>query len=288
MTILNLIIKKIKDPFPYTRGFVPEILSTLKVCFLATLIFFFFKPFGLEEVASSTIIGFGLVVFLSALINIAISLYVIRTFINEEKWCVWKEIVRVLVYLTIYIIAIILFAKYNFDINLNMFIIFKFIGFTIFLAIIPLSIRVVSVNNWLLKNKLKEAQQLSEVLKDKKLDNEGIVIQLKSNIVNDIVKTNTKDLQFIEAEKNYITITEIKEFEPKKTLLRLSIIKALEQIEDENIIRCHRSYVVNLKAVISVTGNSQGFKLLLNDSLKLVPVSRSYKKAVTKKLSLLK
>ncbi|MEH6538414.1 MAG: LytTR family DNA-binding domain-containing protein [Psychroserpens sp.] len=284
---MNLIIKKIKDPFPYTRGFVPEILSTLKVCLLATLIFFFFKPFGLEKVASSTILGFGLVVFLSALINIAISLYVIRPFINEEKWCVWKEIIRVLVYLTINIIAIILFAKYNFDINLNMFTIFKFIGFTIFLAIIPISIRVVSVNNWLLKNKLKEAQDLSKVLKDKKLLNDGIAIQLKSNIVNDIVNTNTKDLQFIEAEKNYITITELKECEPKKSLLRLSIIKALEQIEDENIIRCHRSYVVNLKAVISVTGNSQGFKLLLNESLKPVPVSRSYKKAVTEKLSLL-
>ncbi len=284
MTILNL-LKKIRDPFPYTRGFVPEIFSTLKVCLLATLIFFFFKPFGMEKVESLTILGFGLVVFLSALFNIAVSLYIFRSFINEEKWCVWKEIIRVLVYLSINIITIIFFAKYNFDINLNTLTLLKFIGFTIFLAIIPLSIRVVSVNNWLLKNKLKEAQHLSEVLKDKKLENDGIEIQLKSNIVNDIVKTNTKDLQFIEAEKNYIIITELKEGVSNKSLLRLSMVKALEQIDDEYIIPCHRSYIVNLKSVINVIGNSQGLKLVLSENLKPVPVSRSYKKVITKKLS---
>lgn len=279
------ITKNITTPFPYTRGFIPEIISTFKVCLLATLIFFFFKPFGLEQVASSIILGFGLVVFLSALFNIAVSLYVIRRLVDEDKWSVWKEVIRSLAYLCINIIAIILFAEYNLDIKLSVLTTFKFIGYTIFIAIIPLSIRVVSINNWLLKNKLKEAQRLSDILKNRKHENESIVIELRSNIVNDIIKTTNNELQFIEADKNYITVTELKENEPKNSLLRLSIIKALEQIEDENIIRCHRSYVVNLKAVKSVTGNSQGLKLLLSDSLKQIPVSRSYKKVVKEKLS---
>ena len=282
---MTYLIKKITAPFPYTRGFVPEIFSTLKVCFIATLIFFFFKPFGLEEVTTSTIFGFGLAVFLSALFNISISLSVVRTFINEEKWCVWKEIIRVLIYLFINIIVIILFASYNFEINLSSFTILKFVGVTIFLSIIPLSLRVVSVNNWLLKKKLQEAEHLSEILKDKKLENANTIIQLKSNIVNDIVETNNEELQFIEADKNYIAITELKNGEPKKKLLRLSIVKALEQIEGENIVRCHRSFIVNLKAVTSVTGNSQGLKLVLSENIQPIPVSRSYKKEITDKLS---
>ena len=283
---MNLYItKKITAPFPYTRGFIPEIISTLKVCLLATLIFFFFKPFGLEKVGSSIILGFGFIVFLSALFNIVVSLFVMRRLINEERWCVWKEVIKSLAYLCINIIAIILFTAYNFDIDLSAFTVFKFIGYTIFIAIIPISIRVVSIHNWLLKNKLKEAQHLSDVLKNRKLENEVVEIELRSNIVNEIIKTTNNELQFIEADKNYITITELKESKPKNSLLRLSIIKALEQIEDENIVRCHRSYVVNLKAVTSVTGNSQGLKLLLSEGLKPIPVSRSYKKVVTKKLS---
>lgn len=281
------LIKKITAPFPYTRGFVPEIFSTLKVCLIATLIFFFFKPFGLEQVTTSTIFGFGFAVFLSALFNISVSLGIVCFFINEERWCVWKEIIRVLIYLFINIIAIILFAIYKFEIILSSFTIFKFVGITIFLAIIPLSMRVVSVNNWLLKKKLKEAEHLSEILKDKKLKNASTPIQLKSNIINDIVETNNMDLQFIEADKNYIAITELKNGESKKKLLRLSIVKALEQIEDKNIVRCHRSYIVNLKAVTCVTGNSQGLKLVLSKNIKSIPVSRSYKKEITKKLSFL-
>ncbi|OUR97727.1 hypothetical protein A9Q86_16070 [Flavobacteriales bacterium 33_180_T64] len=278
------IIENITAPFPYTRGFISETLSILKVCLLATLIFFFFKPFGLEQANTLLILGFGFVVCLSAVLNIIISLYVVRAFINEDKWKVWKEVIRTVIYLCINSIAIIIYANYNFDISLGVFTIFKFIGVTVILAIIPISIRVVSINNWLLKNKLKEAQHLSEGIKENIGDDEGVIIELRSNIVNDVVKTTTNNLLFIEAEKNYIIITELKENMTNENLLRLSLIKALEQIQNEHFIRCHRSYVVNLKAVKKVTGNSQGLKLVFGDDLKHVPVSRSYKKEVTEKL----
>lgn len=287
--------KKLTAVFPYTRGFIPEIISTLKVCFIVTLIFSYLKPFGLEASSTTIILGFGIAVFISALFNIIVSLYVVRNMINEEKWCVWKEIIRALTYLCINIIAIILYATYNFDINLHLVTIIRFIGVTIFLAIIPISLRVVNINNWLLRNKLKEAQQLNDMLKEspteikgKTIKKEDNPIELKSNIVNDIVKTTDDNLLFIEAEKNYIIITELIDNIPQTTLLRLSIIKALEQIESKTIIRCHRSFIVNLKLVKKVTGNSQGLKLMLNDSLKQIPVSRSYLKLVKEKLTTLK
>ncbi len=286
--ILHQLTKKISAPFPYTRGFISEIISTLKVCLLATLLIFLLKPFGLEGASLSVIFGFGFAVFLSALFNIVISLYLFKYFINQEKWCVWKEISRAIIYLCINTLAIILFADYNFDIELNTVTVLRFIGITILLAIIPISIRVVRINNWLLKNKLEEAQQLTGILKGRNQEKKEAALELKSNIVNDVVKTTNNNLQFIEADKNYITITELVENKIKNSLLRLSIIKALEQIEDDNIIRCHRSFVVNLKAVTSVTGNSQGLKLILNQTLKAIPVSRSYKKVVAEKLSAMK
>lgn len=284
MTILDL-NKIFTAPFPYTRGFISEMISTLKVCIVATIIIFFLKPFGLEEASLTIILGFGFAVFLSALINILFSTYLFVHTIDEEKWCVWKEIIRTLIYLCINIVAIILFVDYNFDLVLNGLVILKFFGVTIFIAIIPISIRVVRINNWLLKNKLKEAQELSNILKEIKPTSVSTIIELKSNIVNDIVKTTNIDLQFIEAEKNYITVTELVADKPKNSLLRLSLVKALEQIEDENIIRCHRSYAVNIRAVEKVSGNSQGLKLFLNDTLKQIPVSKSYKDVVSKKLA---
>lgn len=280
------LFNNLSSPFPYTRGLTTETFSALRACILATLILFLLRPFGLGEASTSIILGFGIVVFLSALLNIIAALYVFRKFINEERWTVWKEILRTLIYLSINVIAILFFANRALSIQLNQLVIFKFIGFTILFATVPISIRTISVKNLLLKQRLREAQDLAKIIEDKPIKNDplnGII--LKSNIVNDVVTTNCKDLLFIEAEKNYIAIVDRKQGEINKTLLRLSLIKAYEQIKNDSIIRCHRSYLVNINAVRKVTGNSQGLKLVFSDELQPIPVSRSYKEEVMRKIS---
>lgn len=281
------LFKNILSPFPYTRGLVAESLSALRTCALATIILFFIRPFGLEEAATTTILGFGVVVFLSALLNIVATLFVFRRFIDEEKWCVWKEVVRVLIYLSLNVLATLLVANYTLTIQLDAIMVFKFIGFTVLFSIMPVSIRTISVKNWLLKQRLKEAQELAIIIDEKSPENNSLdEIVLKSNIVNDAFVTNSNDLLFIEAEKNYVTIVSNKKGKVHKTLLRLSLVKAQEQITSDAIIRCHRSFLININAVSKVRGNSQGLKLVLSDELPPVPVSRSYKEKVVKKINI--
>ena len=275
------------SPFPYTRGLVAESFSGLRACALATLILFLIRPFGLDEATATTILGFGVAVFLSALLNIIGTLFVFRRFINEEKWNVWKEVARVLIYLSLNVLAILLVANHTLPIQLDSIMVFKFIGFTILFAIIPISIRTIGVKNWLLKQQLKEAQELANVIEENSPENNSFdEIVLKSNIVNDAVATNSKDLLFIEAEKNYVTIVVNKDGKIHKTLLRLSLVKAQEQITSDAIIRSHRSFLVNINAVSKVIGNSQGLKLVLSDELTPVPVSRSHKEEVVKKINM--
>jgi DNA-binding LytR/AlgR family response regulator len=62
-----------------------------------------------------------------------------------------------------------------------------------------------------------------------------------------------------------------------KELLRVSLSKLLEQLHFTTFVkRCHRSYLVNLKAVCKVEGNAQGYKLYLSEVPNYVPVSRSF------------
>lgn len=49
-----------------------------------------------------------------------------------------------------------------------------------------------------------------------------------------------------------------------------------EQISSKKILRCHRSYIVNLEKIESLKGNAQGYKLKIFDSNYIVPVSRKY------------
>jgi DNA-binding LytR/AlgR family response regulator len=65
-------------------------------------------------------------------------------------------------------------------------------------------------------------------------------------------------------------------------MIRITIGQALSNLTRDGrteIIRCHRSYLVNLMAVNRVDGNAQGLKLSFSKSLAMthiVPVSRSF------------
>jgi DNA-binding LytR/AlgR family response regulator len=48
----------------------------------------------------------------------------------------------------------------------------------------------------------------------------------------------------------------------------------------KNIIRCHRSYIVNLENIENISGNLQGYQLNFKQYTEQVPVSRSYTKKI--------
>ena len=84
-------------------------------------------------------------------------------------------------------------------------------------------------------------------------------------------------IKYIEALQNYIKIG----FVNGAGKLNEQIERAtMKQVDDESgsasIVRCHRSYMVNQDAIISVKGNAQGLLLSLSDCEKVIPVSRSY------------
>jgi len=73
--------------------------------------------------------------------------------------------------------------------------------------------------------------------------------------------------------QNYVVINDI-------TLSKQTFRSTLSKLADEllvyNIVRCHRSYLVNINAIKSVSGNAQGLKLQLKNTEQIIPVSRKY------------
>lgn len=79
---------------------------------------------------------------------------------------------------------------------------------------------------------------------------------------------------FAKAEKNYVEIYLLNE---SKKLLKRITFKELENqlLPFGQFCKTHRSYLVNLTMVKSMSGNAQGYKLKLKESDESVPVSRS-------------
>lgn len=94
------------------------------------------------------------------------------------------------------------------------------------------------------------------------------------------------NLIFIQSQDNYIKI-EWKDNEDrvKSTMLRATLNSAIKILSDfENIIQCHRSFLINLKYVDNVKGNALSKKCKMLHTNSVIPIARSKIQLVLKRL----
>ncbi len=108
-------------------------------------------------------------------------------------------------------------------------------------------------------NLIKYHKTLDKETNDKQ---HGQYIIIPSDSDKEKLKVNIDELLYISASSNYIEVYWEENGEFKKKLLRntLKKIQNLFSGHDE-FFRCHRSSLVNLKKIETITGNSQGYKL---------------------------
>ena len=88
---------------------------------------------------------------------------------------------------------------------------------------------------------------------------------------------------YLESVDNYVSVFYRDSDQVKKQLLRTNLKKLESQfLDSEEIMRCHRSYIVNLKNIKTVDGNSRGLQLHFNNLEDSIPVSRKYVKNILK------
>jgi len=100
----------------------------------------------------------------------------------------------------------------------------------------------------------------------------------------EVFSINLENLVYVEAQENYSKIVWTDNDEVKEKLLRVTLKKIEDQVVDDAIVRCHRSYIINTKVNFTILGNSNGY-CLESDLLKhTIPISRSIGKEIVGKL----
>ncbi|MCB0840666.1 MAG: LytTR family transcriptional regulator [Bacteroidetes bacterium] len=95
---------------------------------------------------------------------------------------------------------------------------------------------------------------------------------------NDRITLSLEDFIYAQSQDNYVELNYLVNGKLSKMLIRVSISQLAETVGNASIVRCHRSFLVNLFHVRSITGNSNGHRLQLNNIEKPIPVSKSYQK----------
>ena len=99
--------------------------------------------------------------------------------------------------------------------------------------------------------------------------------------IRESLELDSKDLLYVESNGNYIRVNYQKAGKNVQCLLRATMKQAEEVTAVcPLVLKCHRAFLVNIRKVVKVNGNSQGYRLLLEGCPEEIPVSRGYSKQV--------
>lgn len=294
----------LKKPYPYNLFSLKEILSNFFIgCFVAFFLIVF-EPFGVSiwetDYKLLKLLGFGFVSFICPIIFRLVSTNILKKQNPEETWMVWKETLSLLLVLVFIAFGNLVYANF---IKISYFNFQQFalaLPATFLLGMFPIIANVaIKYNRFIILNQ-KEAHEMElEVLEfqqrneTKHLTNLEEITPLPLQEVLVFVADNEKDkleikpeeLLYIESADNYSNVVYIKNTHVNKQLIRSSLKRLETQITFPFILRCHRSYIVNLKQINHIKGNAQGYRIEFKTELSdTIPVSRSYSKALFESL----
>jgi hypothetical protein len=274
----------IKQPYPFYYEDLKKVFFIL--CGIAVISFLFtylFEPF-IVNVAEHKINSLWIVVLHSTIpIPIAfVYFFILKKLVKHiENWTLGKEflhlaLILVLIGLANFVIRDFIYTnpdnwsfKYLWEEIRNTFL----VGILLLLLILPLNLeRLLTIN-------LKELKKLPTLQKSFKASN--TIVQIDTPIEEEKFGLKLQCFLFAKVEGNYLEIFYCNDHGLEKDLKRLTLKEFDNQLRSfDFIFKVHRSYIVNLKAIETISGNAQGYVLHLKDYTSgTIPVSRSKIKA---------
>lgn len=128
---------------------------------------------------------------------------------------------------------------------------------------------------------LHELLQINQMLEEKNSisasseEEEKEMVTLRGD-TRESLTIDPNDVLYIESIANYISIVYFKDSELCQKRLRSSLKNIENALENHTyIVHIHRAFLVNIRFITQVTGNSAGYKVELFGCDKILPVSKS-------------
>lgn len=285
--MLRSIRQFLNRPVAEDFGFTSQIRQSL---FSGLYVFAFIYLFGGGHAEGWSRVGllslFGLGCAFSTLVANWLVPILLPTLYDEERWTVGRQILQVL-FVLLCISLVNQFILWVLDLSRSpfwqMYVSVTLIGF------FPISVGIFVNERRRLKRNLAHAQLLNQQLAHLVVDSpvltpmvsesvpEKIPIVLSSENGRDKLSLTPDQLCYVESVGNYVDVYWLHTGVLQKTVLR-STLKEIEATlaSSPDFLRCHRAFLVNLRAVSHADGNARGYQLTLADVPNRIPVSRSF------------
>jgi hypothetical protein len=263
-------------PYPFNEDLKHNSIIIFFISLGVPLFLFLLQPFGFSLLPKHDkyylIIGFGVITFLALSLHLLLIPSLFPKTFTSSKWNVKKEIFWNLwilfTILTGYFFYSKILAILKFDFNLVIKLILT--------AIIPISALIIINQNRMLRSRAKFADDINKKLQDHKQLQEKI-IYFNSDYQKDSLAIKVNLLLFIRSANNYIEVFWKEGAVTRNQMIRCSMAYAEELLKEHKfIIKCHRSFIVNINHIDRFEGNLQGYKLYFDKIDFPIPVSKNF------------
>ncbi len=236
-----------------------------------------FQPVDISSFSQREILylvaGYAVSTFLTLTINLIVLPSLFPRFFDRGKWNIKREIFwNIWIILAISGCYFLFYTRVFGIINISLSDVFKII----LLAIIPVAALITVNYNRMLHSHLRTAIMMNRKLAESKHQKEKLV-HFDSEYKKDHLIIQSGAIIFIRSADNYVEVF----YESDGTVKRKMIRNALKNVEAileefDFIIKCHRSYLVNITHIKEIQGNSLGYKLYFEGTDVPALVSQKY------------
>ncbi len=259
---------EIQSTYPVLSSGKAVWLSSFSVAAITYLFLTVFQPFGTYNFVSSDkyllLLPYSIIAFIAFLAGDSL---VAR---YSRKWSWSREILKIVVLLSVCACLNYLYSIYF--INHTAFSFGTFLYMFLFTFALGIPVCIMYLLGKLAFSNSFSASPATELSQYERKDN-------TLSIIPDSGKAFTlaeDDFLYAQSEGNYSTLYYLQDGIVRKQLVRITLKKLEKQICNPLIQRCHRSYIIHVQKATGKKGNAQGYKIQLEHTSDLVPVSRKY------------
>lgn len=278
--MITALIRRLNEPFPDRKSLKQSVIRLICIGAFVALFLYTVRPFQLYSSVSYSLpscLGYGLVTIIFGGLYEFFVRHVLKVQTDIPSWTLWKWILLCG--------GLILWISLGNFLFLNMTLGWEAVDFRVLAIILRntlivggfpvvfiglmIQMRAARVNE-------REASDIQPGLSGSVPPADNSTLLFPLNAEQTLALTSASVL-YIEAMQNYVSICYMEQGEVCRQLLRHTITKIQSEFEGSSVVRCHRSYMVNIDSIDSVRGNAQGLKVRLNELAQPeIPVSRTY------------
>lgn len=255
-------LKFLNKPYPFNDDLKHNAIIILFISIGISIFLLVFQPIEIwsltKKVTFYLVAGLAASTFLVLTINLIVLPSLFPKLFYNNVWNIKREIIwDIWILLSISFSDFIFYSQIIGKVDVNFSDVIKII----LLAFLSVAVLIIINQDRLLRSHLKSAQLLNKKLTESKQQKDKL-INFESDYKKDNLFIKATSLILIKSADNYIKIYYQSNEEIKEKMVRSSLIKAEELIENfDFIIRCHRTFIVNINHIKEIQGNSLGYQL---------------------------